>query len=158
MRDRPRNPLFRCIDLVPDCVTGDNRYGDVIYVDRADFAPPTRYEMGTTRRILEVVPNTNAEWKPHPKSSTLGNLVAHLATFPVWQKLVAERAELDLGLPENAAVAQVPFTSRDELLQRFDRDVRDARSALEPMSDEKMGNAGVSRIGGRRCFHFHVWP
>jgi len=100
--------------------------------------PQLDHEMGTTRRILEVVPNTDAEWKPHPKSSTLRNLVAHIATFPLWQKLVAERAELDLGLPENASVAQVPFTSRDELIERFDRDAREARTALEPMSDEAM--------------------
>ena len=44
-------------------------------------------------------------------------------------------------------MAQVPFTSKDELLQRFDRDVRDARSALEPMSDEKMGKVSLKNRG-----------
>jgi DNA topoisomerase VI subunit B len=37
-------------------------------------------EAQTTRRILERVPFDKLEWKPHPKSMTLGELALHVAT------------------------------------------------------------------------------
>ena len=39
-------------------------------------------EAGTTRRLLERVPNDRLEWKPHPKARTLGQLALHVAAVP----------------------------------------------------------------------------
>jgi uncharacterized damage-inducible protein DinB len=114
--------------------------------------PQLDHEMATTRRVLEAVPDGEAGWKPHPKSSSLGNLVAHIATFPLWQKLVAQERELDLGLPENASAAQVPFSRTSELIERFDRDLREARRALEPMSDEAMRESWTLKNRGTTVF------
>jgi uncharacterized damage-inducible protein DinB len=114
--------------------------------------PQLDHEMATTRRVLEVVPDTDPGWKPHPKSSSLGNLVAHLATFPLWQKLVVEVRELDLGLPENASAGQVPFNGTAQLIERFDRDLRDARRELEPMSDEAMRESWTLKNRGTTIF------
>jgi len=57
------------------------------------------FEMGNTRRVLEVVPGADPGWKPHPKSYTLGELASHLATLPLWARLVLQQSELDLGSP-----------------------------------------------------------
>lgn len=101
--------------------------------------PEFDHEMASTRRLLEVVPGADAGWKPHPKSYTLGDLAAHITRLPLWGKYVLQQPELDLGLPANASIAREPFTTVPELLDRFDRHVRDARAALVPMSDAAMG-------------------
>jgi uncharacterized damage-inducible protein DinB len=101
--------------------------------------PEFDYEMANTRRLLEIVPAADAAWKPHPKSSSLGDLAAHIATLPLWGKLVLEQPELDLGSPANASIARIPFTTVAALLDRFDRHVGEARAALAAMPDADMG-------------------
>ena len=39
-------------------------------------------EAQTTRRVLERVPNDKLNWRPHPKSRTLGELALHIAIVP----------------------------------------------------------------------------
>lgn len=39
-------------------------------------------EAQTTRRLLERIPEGRMEWRPHPKSRTLGELATHVATVP----------------------------------------------------------------------------
>ncbi len=39
-------------------------------------------EANATRRMLEVVPADKLDWKPHPKSMSLGQLALHVATVP----------------------------------------------------------------------------
>jgi uncharacterized damage-inducible protein DinB len=101
--------------------------------------PEFDYEMASTRRLLEVVPEDDATWKPHPKSSSLGELAAHIVALARWCRFVLQEPELDLGLPANAAIAREPFTSLGELLERFDRYVREARVALASTPDAAMG-------------------
>src|SRR4051812_2364603 len=98
--------------------------------------PQLDHEMATTRRVLEVVPAADAAWRPHPKSTTLGDLAAHITLLALWGKTIAQQSELDLGLPANASIASMPFTTVPALLDRFDRHVRDSRSAIETLSDE----------------------
>ncbi|HUR95220.1 MAG TPA: DinB family protein [Gemmatimonadales bacterium] len=110
--------------------------------------PEFEHEMGTTRRVLAVVPNTEPEWRPHPKSTTIGNLAAHIATIPLWGRMTMDRAELDLGVPENAAAARVTFTSIPDLMDRFDRNVREARDAIASTSDSAMRETWTLKNGG----------
>ncbi|MEL6612723.1 MAG: hypothetical protein AAFQ53_11560 [Bacteroidota bacterium] len=37
-------------------------------------------ELVATRRVLERVPDAHLDWRPHPKSFTLGALATHVAT------------------------------------------------------------------------------
>jgi uncharacterized damage-inducible protein DinB len=114
--------------------------------------PEFDHEMANTRRLLEVVPAEAAAWQPHPKSSSLGELAAHIATLPLWGRLVLQQPELDLGSPANASFAQMPFTTGAELLDRFDRHVRDARTALASTSDAAMGVTWTLKNGARTIF------
>jgi uncharacterized damage-inducible protein DinB len=95
-------------------------------------------EMANTRRALEIVPGADAAWRPHPKSYSLGDLAAHIAILPLWGRMVLQQPELDLGLPANAPITYMPFTTVTELLDRFDAHVRDARAALASISDAAM--------------------
>jgi uncharacterized damage-inducible protein DinB len=114
--------------------------------------PEFDHEMANTRRLLEVVPPAEAAWKPHPKSSSLGDLAAHIATLPRWARLVAEQPELDLGSPANASIAKVPFTTVPELLEQFDRHVREARAALASVADAAMGATWTLKNRGTTIF------
>jgi uncharacterized damage-inducible protein DinB len=100
--------------------------------------PEFDHEMATTRRVLAVVPEADAAWRPHPKSSSLGDLATHITLLPLWGKLVLEQPELDLGLPANASRATMAFTTRAELLDRFDRHVQETRAALASATEESM--------------------
>lgn len=100
--------------------------------------PEFDYEMANTRRLLAIVPAADAAWRPHPKSYSLGDLVSHIAQLPLWGRFVLQEPELDLGLPANASIAQMPFTTVTELLDRFDRHVGEARAALASTSDAEM--------------------
>lgn len=114
--------------------------------------PEFDQEMASTRKLLEVVPAADAAWKPHPRSTSLGELAAHIATIPLWAKVVVEQPELDLGLPANAALSQTPFTTVPELLERFDRHVRDTRAALGSVADGAMGVTWTLKNRGTAVF------
>ncbi|MBO0798867.1 MAG: hypothetical protein J2P31_08580 [Blastocatellia bacterium] len=39
-------------------------------------------EAAITRRVLERVPGDKLDWRPHPKSMSLGELALHVANIP----------------------------------------------------------------------------
>ena len=58
--------------------------------------PEFDHEMGTTRRLLDRVPEADFAWKPHDRSMSLGQLSGHLANIPTWCGLVLENTVFDL--------------------------------------------------------------
>jgi uncharacterized damage-inducible protein DinB len=114
--------------------------------------PEFDHEMANTRRMLALVPDADAAWKPHPKSSALGDLAAHIATLPMWGRLALELPELDLGSPANAGILRVPFTTTPELLERLDRNVGEARAVLAASSDADLSAAWTLKNGGTTVF------
>ena len=97
------------------------------------FLPEFDREMTTTRKLLERVPDDKFDWKPHPKSMTLGSLAQHVATIPMWGSVTMLQPEIDLG-----GAAPAPVTSRAELLKMFDKNVADARPCLAKITDEEL--------------------
>src|SRR5436190_8413626 len=75
------------------------------------------HEMGTTRRLLERIPEAQLGWKPHEKSMTLGGLATHLANLPNWGTTILSEPLYDMaaGPPNLSAGA-----SRAEILSQFD--------------------------------------
>jgi uncharacterized damage-inducible protein DinB len=114
--------------------------------------PELDHEMATTRSLLERVPQADAAWRPHPKSYTLGELAVHITRLPLWGRYVFAQSELDLGLPENASIARAEFTTTAELLERFDRHVREGRAALAAASDADMGASWSLKNAGTVIF------
>ena len=39
-------------------------------------------ELGSTKNLLEIIPEDRLGWKPHEKAMTLGQLALHVATIP----------------------------------------------------------------------------
>ena len=114
--------------------------------------PEFDHEMATTRRLLEIVPAEDATWRPHPKSYSLGDLAAHIARLVLWGRYVVTQSELDLGTPENAALARAEFTNTPELLERFDESVRGTREALAATSDAEMKQQWTLKNAGAVVF------
>ena len=109
-------------------------------------------EMATTRKLLERVPEADAEWKPHPKSMTMGRLATHIASLPVWAISTMEQTEFDFS-GANAEKAKEPaFESTRALVEMFDRNLKSARAVIERGSDEDMAVTWSLRAGDHRIF------
>lgn len=111
--------------------------------------PEFDHEMANTRETLTRVPEERFEWGPHPKSSSLGKLVTHIANLPSWAGLIIARDELDI-----APVGQGPFrvpqaTSLQEVLDEFDRHVAATRSAISEANDDHLMQPWSLLYGGK---------
>jgi len=108
--------------------------------------------MAVTRRVLERAPEADFGWKPHDKSWPLGGLAAHIASIPTWIHAVLERAEFDIAdAPEDDLRPAVP-ASRDELLNRFDRNVAEGRRLLDGQADAQLLAMWTFKRQGQTAF------
>ena len=112
--------------------------------------PEFDHEMRTTRTVLERTPARDAVWRPHPKSTALGDLALHLATIPSWLVPVLEQTELDLA--PKPGMAPPAFESVEKLLAMFDENVRMARAALARAMDADFGVPWTLKAGGATIF------
>lgn len=101
-------------------------------------------EAQTTRRVLQRIPEDKLSWRPHPKSSSLGQLALHIAIIPslgmrVLGPDVFEPQERTQPEPRTAA----------ELLPALEESLVLARQFLSELTPERA--QGVWRLvrGGR---------
>ncbi|MGH7701736.1 MAG: DinB family protein [Gemmatimonadales bacterium] len=97
--------------------------------------PEFDQEMAATRRLLERTPETQAAWKPHAKSTPLGQLAVHIAMLPGWTIMTLQQTELDLNPPGGPGFTMPAFQSTAALLALFDEGVKGARAAIAATSD-----------------------
>jgi uncharacterized damage-inducible protein DinB len=105
----------------------------------AALLPEFDHEMANTRKALERVPFDRFDWKPHPKSPTLGWLAGHVANIPSWTEITLTQDALDINPPGQKSPSANPPKSREELLAAFDKNRDKARKALESVSDAEFG-------------------
>ena len=106
------------------------------------------HEMGTTRRLLERVPDARLGWKPHEKSMTLGGLATHLSNLPNWGTTILNDAFYDLaaGPPH-----MKEGSSRDAILAFFDESVKTTRKSLDK-TDAELNARWALRRGEQEMF------
>jgi uncharacterized damage-inducible protein DinB len=120
-------------------------------------------EAQTTRRVLERVPEAKLTWKPHPKSSSLGQLALHTAMVPG-----ALARILSPDVYNITPFSQAQPTSSAELMKGLDDGVASARSFLTGLTPERAtatwklmnGDKQVMagpRIGFVRALMFNHW-
>jgi uncharacterized damage-inducible protein DinB len=83
--------------------------------------PEFDHEMANTRKVLERVPEDRLDWRPHPKSWTMGALATHVAALPGWAVETLQRTELDVMPGGKPGPSPAEVKSRSELLERFDK-------------------------------------
>ena len=105
-------------------------------------------EMTNTRKTLERVPDDKFAWKPHEKSSAMGNLAGHLANLPSWASLAIKQDSLDLA-PGGVPVTTPPLNSQVEVLETFDKNVAGARAAIAGASDQQLFQSWTLMANGK---------
>jgi uncharacterized damage-inducible protein DinB len=105
-------------------------------------------EMKSTRKMLERVPDGKFDYKPHEKSMALGRLASHVAELPGWaaHTLQTEVLEIQPG--------QKPFlaSTRQELLESFDKNVADGHNLIAAASDSDLQKMWTFKYGGQTVF------
>lgn len=104
-------------------------------------------EMATTRRLLERVPSDKGAWKPHEKSFALGHLAQLVTWMPGWIGRSLREPAIDL-----ANAARYSFEPTETLLGQFDRNVADAREALESVTGSALDETWSLRMGDQVLF------
>ncbi|HVQ14052.1 MAG TPA: DinB family protein [Vicinamibacterales bacterium] len=89
-------------------------------------------EAARTKRVLEQVPASRDDWKPHEKSMALGRLAGMIATMPSWVTFIVKQDELDLTPPGGG---EWKLPAQKELVAAHDKSLADARAALQATSD-----------------------
>jgi len=113
--------------------------------------PEFDHEMGTTRRLLERVPEADFGWTPHDKSFPLGRLAAHIANIPTWVAIAMDGSEFDAANAGATGRPQPPATVA-ELLQRFDDNVKHARAKIDEQTDAAFAAPWTLKNGGQTMF------
>lgn len=115
----------------------------------AALLPEFDHEMANTRKTLERVPEDKFGWKPHEKSTSLGKLAGHLAQLPNLAKFIVGQDSLDvtsrLGGP-------LEPSSREQVLQEFDKSTDMARAAIAGASDQNLLQSWTLRAGEKVIF------
>ncbi|HEV8357228.1 MAG TPA: DinB family protein [Gemmatimonadales bacterium] len=114
------------------------------------FLPEFDQEMATTRRILERVPEGKSDWKPHPKSMTLGRLAGHVSELPGWGVVTLDQTELDFAPSGGPVYEPATFTDRATSLKRFDDGVKACRDAITRSSDADFMVMWTLKRGGQK--------
>jgi uncharacterized damage-inducible protein DinB len=101
--------------------------------------PEFDQEMASTRKLLERVPNDKLNYKPHDKSMALGRLAGHVAELPSWATHTVTLDTLDITPKPGEDFKAYAAPSQEDLLKTFDKNVAEARKAIEGASDEHLG-------------------
>src|SRR5436305_14803437 len=109
--------------------------------------PEFDQEMATTRRVIERVPTEKGEWKPHPKSFSLGHLAQLVSGMPGWITNALTETYLDL-----ARYPGYSYEKTDDLLNSFDKHVAAAHKATAASKDSDYKAEWSLRHGDRVIF------
>lgn len=88
-------------------------------------------EFGGTEKALERVPKDKLDWRPHPKSRSLGELAQHVAALPGLAALGLKSGKREMSTRPSAAPAS-------DFVPTFKKSVDDFKSAVAAMSDERL--------------------
>lgn len=97
--------------------------------------PEFDQEIATTRRVLERVPAERADWRPHERSWTLGELSLHVANLVSWLRITLESTEFDVAPPDGPPVPRPMYASPADTVAHLDRHAAEGRAALAAASD-----------------------
>lgn len=114
--------------------------------------PEFDHEMANTRKVLERVPADKLDWRAHEKSNTMGWVASHLADIPGWVEIVLTRDCLDVAPPGGEPYRTQVARSREEILDRFDRNVAQARAAISAAADGEFLKSWCLLSGGQPVF------
>lgn len=111
--------------------------------------PEFDQEMSNTRKTLERIPEDKLGWKPHDKSMTLGRLAGHIVELVGWANTSITTDSLNVTIDKYQPVVA---TSRQQILELFDKSVKEARAAIAGATDEHMMQPWTLAFNGQTVF------
>lgn len=117
--------------------TGDTIPVGMLFVD---LEP----ELAATRKMLERFPAEHADWKPHEKSMTLGELATHVAELPGFGAAIAVKPEWVAGVDK---FERVFGRTADELLAIHEQAAERCRQALASLDAAALAHHWRMRKG-----------
>lgn len=99
-------------------------------------------EMATTRRLLERVPSDKGTWKPHEKSFSLAHLTQLVSLMPGWIARTLREPFINL-----AGGPGYSNETTETLLKIFDKNVREAREALQQVTGAALDEPWSLKMG-----------
>lgn len=113
------------------------------------FLGELEHEAATTRKVLERIPESAWEFKPHEKSMEMKTLATHVAEMHGWVRYTLDHPELDFAKMD---YKQYAATSTQDLVDFFDKQVADAKEVLARTTDETMMEPWTMRNGEQVYF------
>ena len=111
--------------------------------------PEFDQEMSNTRKTLERIPEDKLGWKPHDKSMTLGRLAGHIVELVGWANTSITTDSLNVTIDKYQPVVA---TSRQQILELFDKSVKESRAAIAGATDEHMMQPWTLAFNGQTVF------
>src|SRR6266849_6602782 len=101
----------------------------------------------STEQVLLRVPSDKLDWRPHPKSMTLGELAWHIASIPAIAAKIVESLRFDVGSVR-------PRATRDsnDFIARLRASIAEAHRVIEPYDDETISKR-VELVRGDEVVH-----
>ena len=104
------------------------------------------HEVGSTRKLLQAVPERDLAFKPSPISWNMGELAQHIATIYYWYvgTLTQNVYNLAADNPERGDPGDLQAT-----LDLFEKNVELARNALKSISEERLHDHWTMKVDER---------
>jgi uncharacterized damage-inducible protein DinB len=112
-----------------------------------DLLQELEQEAHATRRVLERIPGDRLDWKPHPKSMSLGQLAMHVANLP---GAIAEVSTRDFDA--KTVIPRPGAKSTAELLAVLEESLARARRVLGAMDDAELASPWRMMLGDRELW------
>lgn len=112
--------------------------------------PEFEHETAAARLLLERVPAEPAAWKQHPKSMSLGELPTRLADVPFRVQPTTRAESFDAAPPARNQYGTPRLSSREEAVERLDRNVAWAGDAISGTDDAQLMDPWSLRCGAPR--------
>jgi uncharacterized damage-inducible protein DinB len=107
------------------------------------------HEMASTRNTLARLPEDKVEYKPDPKSMSLGQLAGHIVEMVGWGTMTLQTESLNM---EPGSHKPLILTSREQALTEFDKNCKTLRETLSATSDADMMKTWSLSMAGNTIF------
>ena len=113
-----------------------------------DILQELEQEAQATRRVLERLPDNRLQWKPHPKSMSLGQLALHVANIPGSIAEISTASSFDASTP----IPRPEADSTAQVLEAFEASMVQARQVLRTMTDSELSSPWRMMQGDRELW------
>ena len=113
----------------------------------ADSLKELQAEYEATKKCLERMTWELFDYKPHPKSMSMGYLVLLVADIPKWISHTIEKGDIDLATFDHGKP-----DSTEALMDFFESSYKGAVSALKGTNDEELEQPFTLSANGKKLF------